>query len=73
MAVVDYDYKFTYNNVGYQGHISDWGVYNNSELKEVTFNNEFYETISPEKPSWHKALISNYLTSVESAKMHLEF
>ena len=27
MAVVDYDYKFIYADVGYQGRISDGGVY----------------------------------------------
>ena len=43
LAKVDFDYKFTYINVGVgcQGCISNWGVYINSRLKEAFLNNEF--------------------------------
>ena len=39
LALVDYDYKFMYIDVGCQGHICDGGVYNNSVLKEAILNN----------------------------------
>ena len=29
LAVVDFDYKFTYIDIGYQGRISDDRIYNN--------------------------------------------
>ena len=32
MAVVDYNYKFLYVNVGCQGRISDGGVFKNTDL-----------------------------------------
>ena len=39
LALVDYDYKFMYIDVGCQGRISDGWVYNNSVLKESILNN----------------------------------
>ena len=33
LALVDYDYKFMFIDVGCQGRISDGGVYNNSGIR----------------------------------------
>ena len=38
LALVDFDYKFTFINVGCQGRISDGGVYNNSAIENGTLN-----------------------------------
>ena len=48
MALVDYDYKFFYIDVGCQGRISHGGVYNNSTLKGAILNNSF--KLPPPKP-----------------------
>ena len=48
LAIVDYDYKFIYIDVGCQGRISDGRVYNNSTLKEAILNNSF--NLPPPKP-----------------------
>ena len=37
-ALVDYDYKFMFIDVGCQGRISDGGVYNNSSLGNTIEN-----------------------------------
>ena len=39
MALVDYDYKFIYVDVGCQGRISDGGVFRNSSFYEKMVNN----------------------------------
>ena len=39
LALVDYDYKFMFIDVGCQGRISDGGVYNNSSLSNAIENN----------------------------------
>ena len=48
LAIVDYDYKFIYIDVGCQDHISDGGVFNNSTSKEAILNNSF--SLPPPKP-----------------------
>ena len=48
LALVYYDYKFRYIDVGCQGGISDERGYNNSVLKEAIFNNKF--NFPPPKP-----------------------
>ena len=40
LALVDADYKFVYVNIGYQGRISDGGVFKNSELYHLLVNGE---------------------------------
>ena len=39
LALVDYDYKFIFVDVLYQGRISDDSVYNNSSLSNAIENN----------------------------------
>ena len=39
LALVDYDYKFMFIDVGCQGRISDGGVYNNVSLSNAIENN----------------------------------
>ena len=39
LALVDYDYKFMFIDVGCQGRISDGGVYNNASLSNAIENN----------------------------------
>ena len=48
LALVDYDYKFIYIDVGCQDRISDGGVFNNSTSKEAILNNSF--SLPPPKP-----------------------
>ena len=48
MALVNYDNKFIYIDVGFQGRIRDRGVYNNSTLKEAILKNSF--NLPPPKP-----------------------
>ena len=48
MALVDYDYKLIYIDVGCQGRISNGVVYNNSTLKEAIGNNSL--NLPPPKP-----------------------
>lgn len=40
MAIVDYDYKFIYVNVGCQGRISDGGVFKNTDFYSKMINND---------------------------------
>ena len=40
MAIVDYDYKFLYMDVGCQGRISDGGVFRNTEFYCMLSNDE---------------------------------
>ena len=39
LPLVDYDYEFTYIDVGCQRRLSDGKVYNNFVLKKATLNN----------------------------------
>ena len=48
MALVDYDYKFIYVEVGCQGRISDGGVFRNSSFYEKMVNNSL--NLPPPKP-----------------------
>lgn len=48
LALVDYDYKFTYVDVGCQGRISDGGVYRNSSFFEALTQNQL--KLPPPKP-----------------------
>ena len=40
LALVDYDYKFIYADIGCQGRISDGGVYRNCTFYNALRNNE---------------------------------
>ena len=48
LAIVDYDYKFLFADVGCQGRISDGGVYRNSFFYRATQDNSL--DLPPDKP-----------------------
>ena len=48
MALVDYDYKFIYVDVGYKGHISDGGVFRYSSFDETMVNSSL--NLPPPRP-----------------------
>jgi hypothetical protein len=52
MATVDADYYFIYANVGCQGHISDGGVFRNTEFYRKLKNDDLYLSQDEALPGW---------------------
>ena len=68
LALVDYDYKFIYLDVGCQGRISDDSVYRNSSLYKALSN----ATLNLPRPQTLPTLHENHLsTKSEPKKFHL--
>ena len=50
MALADYDYKFLFADIGYQGHISDGGVFRNYDFYGALVRNELNLPLPTEVP-----------------------